>query len=687
MRPRQSITAVTLVSSLVVLATGCGSDDKPPPATPVNASTTAGTRPVKVLEDRSPVDSPPAYIVASLHVQSAPALANALKSYVPALGTEIDVRRIAAKMLYRGFLGKIVDFDKPVDAAIQLQVTSSKSKEPRVLSAWGVQDVDLATALQGDARVETDAKGVIKLIANEPNVSAPSQLSEHCLVVPSLGPAKRRLVCGDGPVTSEELSAASAWLARGITQRPETTSALHGEVDMVALRKRYHDELQKARTQGAAMVIPELKIGKSAIDAVIKKIAMSAIDDTFDFIEDLQTVTFDATLRDDSVTTNLDVLLASEKSWMAQLLLAPPDESTPTSLGKLPSTGSFLGLFSRASSARDALLAPVQRTLVALVEATSIDLQWPKTDKDLALDWLKAAFPRTADSVSVSGKGSSKTPVNAAAPVVPNIAHRSLKHALEQSTWTMGQAAREAKSTIDLIKATGALVSRPSFATALRALLKDSLTFKITSKASSPKGLTKETFAQTFNVEVNSLEPPSKTGSGAEGTDGKDPKDAKSVKKKETPLAKMVAEMVVVADGPNNTFTAVGHNVPEADLIMHLKNMIEGGPAVTATFAQRPGYAFITQDNATSGMIMPIDGMVQLLPPARSSLSLNVTAEEFLEKLPDHGVSNLALRSTSTKAGAGGTSEVALMIPRDMVALMLELTRMDSPKKARPALP
>jgi len=644
-----SVRSVSALVAFVAFPLACGPGEAPPPVTPTPATSTSAPPPkVVIQEDRTPVESPPAGLVAHLHSTSPKSIVRAIKSYLPDIGTKIDPRDAVAQITVRRFLGRIVDIDKPVDAVVQLPPPSDQAfaKNPKLVVAFGVEDdLDIATALKGDARVDVLAGGVLRLLPANPAEEKTSSFTNRCLVAPAIGPAKRRLVCAVDPMPPADLAAVTGWLARGITRKPEPASAMHGELDIAAVRKRYADELEKAHKQAGAFVVPEIKIGKPDIDKVLKKLGVSAIDDIFDFVGEAESVSGDLTLPNEGPQVSLSLKLAGNASWISKMMLASADASgaPPATFGKLPGGAIIGAAFSKGSNASDALMVPVQKALVDLIEGAASELKWPKKDKDAALEFVRLSFMHSVDSAMVTGPGPK--------PVEPEKAgehriDRQIAHGLTRTSWSIGAAEREAKPMIDAAKAFSAMVTRPSFTSLVSSFFRDDVSFKITSKPLKSKAIPKDAFATSYEV-------------AAFGID----KDDKGKIKKETPLAKLLAEQVIAPSG-TRTYSAWGQNLPEGDLLSRLKGAMDGtGVQLSAT----SGFDFVTKGTPAFGMVVALDGMARSLVMSRT----NKGADEWLPKLPDQGKSTFALKSSAVKAGNGGNVEIAAAIPRDLIALTM----------------
>lgn len=617
----------------------CGPAEAPPPAAPTAPKPSAEPKKAPIVEDRTPAEAP-AGLVVQAHSVGLKTLVRSVKTWLPA-NAEIDPRGAVAEVT-SPVLERLVDIDKPVDLAV---VVEGKDKEPHMAFAFGVEDgVDVAAAIKEGYHVDVAAGGVQKLV---PNTGSKA----HCVVAPAIGAAKHRLICarhGDDPMVL------APWLARGVTRKEAPTSAVRIDVDVATLKKTFPSELEKGRAFARGDLASEVKTGYAELDRALKTVVKGLADEVFDAIEDLDAISLDATPATEGVQLALTTAFSGTKSWTARLMLAGGDTPTPANprFAKLPGEGGWLAMFSRANPQHDALIAPVQSALRDVVTALATDFKWPAKDRDLALDVVKLAFPASADTAMVAGnQGKVEWPEGAPKPH-GDFAHFAANYMLSKS-WSVSVVERDPKIPVALAKAIYAWATRPSFADTYRALTKDRLSIKITSKPLTIKDLPKGGFAQRAEIEMSV--PPLK----AEEKGGKDKGKAKPKPKgKDTPLVKLVTETIVAPEGTSRAWIGWSQNLPDGDLWKRLSGASTG--TATGVLGARPGFDFIVSGTPTSGGLIALDGFAQTFVHKRKT-------DELIAKLPDQGHGAFEWRITPSKPPKS-TTEIAVLLPRDIVA-------------------
>ncbi len=636
LRPISSLLlfTATIVAPVALGGVGCGPEN-PTPATPPPVASSGSAKPAMIAEDRSPVEAPPG-LVASLHLTSPKALVKALKSWVPGkLGAdELDPRMLVPAMLSARAVDRVVDIDKPIDMTVQVTEGNTKAR-PRIAIAFGIEDdVDFATALKDTYRIEVISGGVRRLVP-----TSPAARNESCVIVPALGAAKRRLVCS----ISHEHDAHSTdvlgpWLARGVTQKPET-APIHGELDVAALRKAFATDWQKAHDFIKGELASESKLGHPELDKVIKKTARAVVDDVFDFLEDLDGVTMDAQLPETGPLVTTSATFSTQKAWLSKAFLigAEINSKVPEAFGKLPAAGAWLALFSRGTPAADALGVPYQTALLEFVEAAAVDFKWAKKDKELALEVVRLLFQKSSDGYAVVGDGG-KSDLKIDKSDLP-YEIRDLLPALSRKSWSVGFGDRDGKPVVELYQKLTEFLGRPVFTDLVRELTKDHFSVKVKVDQKAPKDLPKGAFARALDFEIGQVE-----GTGK--------------KAKVKPITHLGYSLIVVPEG-NHTWSSGATNLALVDLWPHLKGAMDGSgsPKVGAL----GGFDVATKGTPSSGGIMMFDA------PLRS-LDKKEKVEEMLQKLPDGGKGPLAWRSTATK-GPKQVCEVTVQVPRDFIAL------------------
>ena len=620
---------------VLVLAVGvaaCG-PEAPPPVTAVAPKPSA--EPQKkppIVEDRSPVEAP-AGLVVQAHSVGWKGLVRTLKTWLPATA-ELDPRALVRELALP-VLDRVVDIDKPVDLAVR--VLDARRAEFGV--AFGVEDgVDVADVVKDHYKLEAQPGGIQLL---QPLSGGKAQ----CALAPALGASKHRVVCtrlGDDPMPL------APWLARGVTRR-EFASAARVEVDVAALKKTFGSDLEKGRAFARGELASDVQSGYPSLDKAFKPIAKALIDEAFDLVDDLDGLALEANAPADGLEVSLQASFSAMKSWTARLMLAGGDAPTTASprLAKLPGDGGWLGMFSRQSAQHDALLAPIQAAAQELVTALAADFKWPAKDRELALEVVKLAFPASADTSTVTGhQGQVAWPEGTPKPY-GDVARMTSSFFLSKS-WSVTAAERPSKSSVGFAKALFALASRPAFADTYRALAKDRLAFKITTRPLAIKELPKGSFAEQADIEL--LVPGKPAPAPAKG---KKP----APKGKDQPLLKLTTEAIVVPDGAARTWSALGHNLPEGELWKRLSGAMAG--STSSPLGARARFGFLGVGAPSSGGLLTLDGLV------RSFLSAG-KGEKLLGQLPDQGRGALYWRVSSSKPPKA-VGELSVFVPRDFI--------------------
>jgi len=620
-------------SVVVLLLAGCGPSEGPKPVAPI-ATTEPKPVPVKVAEDRSPVEAP-AGLVAQVHAQNLRGIARSIRGYLPQNAPALDPRAIIHS-IGDGTLDRLVDVDKPADLAVSLPEASGKPGKPplpTIAFAFAVEeDLDVAAAVKESYDVDMRQGGVMALVTR-------GMKNARCVVAPALGAAKRRLVCAlEGDVMT-----LAPWLARGVTRGTEPAAPLHGEVEVARIRKVYQKELEQGRAVARGEAASEVKTGFAEIDRVLKAWTKSAIDEAFDLLDDLERVSIDIALPAEGMQPTLSMTFGGTKSWVARVMLAGGDTlgAAPAQVGKLPGDGAWLAGFSRATPQSDALVQPIQTALKDLVDAAASEFKWPTKDRDAALDVVKAMFPAAADTTFVSGRtGKVELPEGAPAPYGLG---KMFAHSFLSKTFSVSSVERDTKAPIALAKAVAAWAQKPSFAQTYKLLTSEKMTVKVAVKPITNKELPKGSFAQRFDLALGIVDP-----------DAKDKKKAK-----ETPAAKLSFDTIIVPDGASRSWVGMGQNLGDGELWAKLKGAMSGAP--TSPLSAIPGYEFATKGTPSAGMLMTVDGTVKTLDTKGKK------GNEFLSMLPDGGHSAVAWRITPSKPPKA-VSEITVHLPRDVIS-------------------
>ena len=671
--------AVLLVPLVLDVALGaCAGNSGAPKPGPISAipvqpkSTSSGA----TTEDRTPVDAPEGLTV-QLHVAAPKTIVRALKGYFPGFASQLDARVLAAQVIGAPVLAQLLDIDMPVDAAVLLQ-PGQGTDGLHLAYAFGIEEgVDPVARLKGAFKLEPRAGGVMRLVpAHEAKWDDPDlgNFRGECWITPALGPAKHRLVCSPESITSGDVALLAPWLSRGVTRREAETSTAKLEVDVASLRKVFEEDLRHAHDEIASDSSSWVKSGRSETDKVMGRLAKAAIEEAFDLAGDLDALTLETTLSPDGMKASVRSTFGRSVSWTARAALANADGigKAPKALGALPSEGAWYAAFANASPASDALVQPIQNALLQLAEAAAIDDAWPNKDKDAALELVRLLFPRAADTVAVAGESKAQATTGEAKVAEMTELPSATARLGNRRSWSLGIVQRDAKPSIDLAKAIAALVTKPSFASTVKKLMHDRAAIKIGVKPLTDKQLPKGAFGQTYDCSISMLETYAPTVVVVEAPGGSTSKPppkpkAKPAAPKEKSVVHFRIDDVIAFDG-GRTFVAWSQNEGSDALIARLVDAIKG--TSKDPWSQRDGFAAFADTSAASGALIAIDGLAHLVA------TNPVRANTWLADLPDGGRGTFSLTTTSTKAGAGGTSTTSSYLSRDALLGALELFRM-----------
>jgi hypothetical protein len=396
-----------------------------------------------------------------------------------------------------------------------------------------------------------------------------------------------------------------------------------------------------------------LTVGKPALDKVTAKLGKQLVDEGFDLFGDVDTLTLSLSRKPSGFQLAATTTFGRSDSWIAKAALANAEGvgGAPPLLAKAPADGVRSAVFSHPGPTSEALLQPWQQAILQLVEATAVDYGWPKKDENAALELVRAMFPRVADGFSISGGDHSAWDDGPKEEMKKG--RKWLWQRLMRPDWSIAEVERDAKPTRDLIKAFAAVVTSASFADTLKKLTDGEYGLKVTSKASTPKGL-KDATAQTFDVTLTTTQSSVEVATVPTDPSGKPVKPAPAPKPKETTLFHLTGESIVVA-AASRSWTAWGWSTKESDLVARLQHTMAGD--APATIGQRATFDFLLAPNASSG------AWVDLSSAATSFGSKNAASAASSD------TDAMAWRVSAQKSGPGGTATVELMITDEAIGI------------------
>jgi hypothetical protein len=623
-----------------------------------NVKPAASAKPSATVQEvaLTPVEAPEGLAVTA-HFKSPRAASAAVLQLVPE-ANDFKLDALLHEMASDDALASLLDVDQPVDVAF---VERPRVNNPNAYDdgqyvgfAIGIRDDADFGALTGKFKLVGGADGVQYVVRE----GKEGQWFHACAVAAAMGPSKRRLVCGDDH-ERRHLDILLPWLVRGA---PNHVGADDVRVELFAsaYKKKYANDLRDGRDDAASGVAGGIKTDHAEVDRVLRRAAKAVVAESFGLVDDFDRGGLSVNFGPLGPEVKVDATFASATSWLTKALLAGGDVTTPVPalFGKLPIDRAGFAGFMRATPQHDALMQPLQTFAGELVEAAAADFKWAKGDKELALATVRLMFPKAADSVVVYGRGDDKPAVaGAKAKAAPAKAKgdkaphddesklEQMREGLARPTWSLSAIDRPLDQSIELSKSWSAFAAKPTIPGVIKQLSKDAVDFKVTPKAMPAKelkDLPKGSFGQTYDVTATVFVV----------------KDKK--RGKERGKVHFVVQELIVPDG-QHVWSAIGNNLAQGELS---RRVLDGIAGKGTTASSLPGFAAFTAGTPSFGMMIRLGEFVrEVLPPKGTQ-----QAEEVLGQLPDKGNSVLSIRSSATRAGAGGTAQVVMLLPRDLFA-------------------
>lgn len=635
----------------------CGPEAPAPNAG--NVKPVASAKPSATVQEvaLTPVEAPEGLAV-TVRVKSPRAASAAVLQLVPE-AKDFKLDAILKEMATDDALASLLDVDQPVDIAFieRMRVNNPNAYDDGqyVGFAIGIRDDADFGALNGKFKLVGGADGVQYVVREGKD----GQWFHACAVAAAMGPSKRRLVCGDDH-ERKHLDLLLPWLVRGA---PNRVVADDVRVDLFAsaYKKKYANDLRDGRDDAASGVAGGIKTEHAELDRVLRRAAKAVVAESFGLVDDFDHGGLSVNFGAMGPELKVDATFAAATSWLTKSLLSGGDVTTPVPalFGKLPIDRAGFAGFVRATPQHDALMQPLQTFTGELVEAAAADFKWAKADKELALQTVRLMFPKAADSLVVYGRGDDKLAAAKpkAAPAKakgdkPGEKHdgesklEQLREGLARPTWSLTAIERPVDQSIELSKSWAALATKPALAGVIKQVSEETVDLKVTTKlmpAKELKALPKGSFGQTYDITATVF---------AKAKDKK--------RGKERGKIHFVVEEMLVPDG-GRVWAAMGTNLAQGELS---RRVLDGIAGKGTTASSLPGYAAFTAGTPSFGMMIRLGEFVrEMLPPKGTE-----KAEEILGQLPDKGNSVLSIRSSATRAGAGGTAQIVVQLPRDLFA-------------------
>ena len=656
--------APALLPLIAPLSCGPGA---PSPAA-ANAQPVASAKPAPKEVVPSPVEAPEG-LALTAQVKSPRATSEALSKLIP--GTrELELGRLLKDFTDDEALASLIDVDKPMDVAFLVRPTVNSPNHyddgAYIGTAFALRDDADFGALSGKFDLVAGAEGTQYLV----RAGRDGQWFQACAVAAALGPAKRRLVCSDDH-ERKHLDLLLPWLSRGAPNRPSADD-VHVEVYAAPLKKKFDSDLRDGRDEIASGAAGSIKTDHSEIDRVLRRGAKAAIGEAFALVDDLDRGGLAVNFGAAGPELRIDASFIGQTSWIARALLAGADVTTPVPalFGRLPTERAALVGFVRATPQHDLLAQPLQSFTGELVEAAAADFKWPKGDRELALQAVRLLFPKSADTFVAFGRGDDvvaatakgNAPAPKATPAKKGQEHEAderqarrvhqLKEGLARPTWSLAAVERPLADEVDRTKLLASFATKPALAATLKALGEDSTDVRITARAlpaKELKELPKGSFGELYDVTATVYHM-------------KDKKRGKELEK-----IHFTAEQLLVPDGAF-TWTASGNNLAPGELVRRVQDAMAQRGAVASSMA---GFAALTAGTPAFGLVIRFGALLREVTPPYHLRRI----EGELAQTPDKGDSSITVRSSATRAGAGGKAELVVQLPRDLFAAVANFAK------------
>jgi hypothetical protein len=627
------------------LAAACGAAPPPPPEAAPTAKTSAvATQPT----DLTAVAEPKGLIVFARIAKPRDALKTVgAWTHFPMPGAEVVAEAMASESV-----GKIIDLDKPIDAAV-LSDPGRRGVTPQWAVAAAVTSLDEAKSAFATHKLLPGDNGalVIEGVGGPANDDDDSG-GRFCELAPSAGDAPTRLVCGpsDGAVR------ALAPLLTRTTPRASVPSDLRLEVRLGPL---------KAFAVLARAQLPAILRGlgvNPARDPGLGELIDAATGELVDLVGDLDRVAIDMKLEEAQATATALTTFSSQNSLTARVLTEHPErvDLPPAPFWKLPNDAD-LAFFQRGLDAKD-IDRPRELLLKAIAQAMAHQ-GLPEADSKALTDtfgkMLSGAPVVVARGVDAATVQKAQALVQAAKDdSAREAARRAVGEAL-MGWWVIGvdePAARWQGNAKELMTDW----NHPAMAKWLKAQAADlpAPTLKLAPELAAQLPKDTSRMEMTFYEATPALPPP------APNPKGPPPKVAP--KARPQPPHAIKTEVLIVPDGAR---TWLVFAATEAAAVAKARAVV--GSADSATLTARPGLESLKDTRVGSGGFVTLRGLASLSSDAVEQARRARTSDPGAQLLTSGqgespipiGVSALAGSSNSP----AGSLSVVVKLPRPAI--------------------
>jgi len=283
-------------------------------------------------------------------------------------------------------LATVVDPAQPLDLA----ATFGADLPPKALGAFSaaLKSVDAAkSTLASTFDMSLSEGGIVRLTLRDKHKgrsesSADADESPACEIAPAAGAAPFRLVCGSN---QDALNALGPYLTR-TTPRETLPADVHVEVRAAPVG----GYATLGRLQGPKLLASILGLNASSEPATLDLLT-ATLGDLFDYIADLDAVTFDATLDPGHAGLAMRTSFKSTTSMIAQLSTAHPDrvDVPPSVFWRLPGD---VDLASFGSGVDDSEIQRPRDLVVAAVTEQLLKTKLSEADRRAVVDVVRDSF-------------------------------------------------------------------------------------------------------------------------------------------------------------------------------------------------------------------------------------------------------------------------------------------------------
>lgn len=222
----------------------------------------------------------------------------------------------------------VIRLDLPVDVAAALDPGSPATPKAHLAVSVPLSDYEEAT--------QALRKAGARLERVSPHLQYLNFREQSCMLARANGPSKARLVCGHG---REDLDALAPYLATTMPSERLGSGQIYFEVRAEPLRRRFGNQARWLKA-GVPVFLREVNLGHARFDAALADASHAVVDEVLAVIPDLDKIVLRAeggpTLE--ALRVDLGLLLAGQKSWTAQTLVARAADSAvaPEAFWRLP---------------------------------------------------------------------------------------------------------------------------------------------------------------------------------------------------------------------------------------------------------------------------------------------------------------------------------------------------------------